>query len=255
MIEFKDRLAQVINNECNGSQKEFIERTGITQSGVSEYLSGKKKNPRREFFIKIQKAFPNISQSWLLSGEDPMYQTDNKRGKTDQKKYYSSNEYTHTLVYCPISASAGYMDLVGNYTENLPSLIFTKEFEDCDTAFDVAGDSMSPSFKSGDIVAGKRLYNFEYARPGEAYVLDYGDGFVIKRVYHSENPDYLRLVSTNETYTPYEILKNDIRGMWLIRGVLSTNIRLDNSNDSLLKLIHTQLLQTQSQLNKLLGNQ
>lgn len=76
MNDFKDRLSQLIFKEFGGSQKDFSAKTGISESSVSEYLSGKKLSPRRLFWEKLKNALPHISQEWLNTGHGNMYLAD-----------------------------------------------------------------------------------------------------------------------------------------------------------------------------------
>ena len=71
----RNRIIKLINEYCDGSQKRFVERTGINQGSVSQYVNGKN-SPSWENAEKIASAF-NIDVKWVMAvdaipdGADP----------------------------------------------------------------------------------------------------------------------------------------------------------------------------------------
>lgn len=51
------------------------------------------------------------------------------------------------------------------------------------TVICVSGNSMYPSFKDGDFVAGKIIYDYSDIEVGDVVIVDTGDKYLIKRVY------------------------------------------------------------------------
>ena len=61
----RNRIIKLINEYCEGSQRRFVERTGINQGSVSTYVNGKN-SPSWENAEKIAAAF-NIDVEWVMA--------------------------------------------------------------------------------------------------------------------------------------------------------------------------------------------
>jgi len=61
----RNRIIKLINEYCDGSQKRFVERTGINQGSVSQYVNGKN-SPSWDNAEKIAAAF-NIDVKWVMA--------------------------------------------------------------------------------------------------------------------------------------------------------------------------------------------
>ena len=59
----QSRIIKLINEYCEGSQKHFVEKTGINQGSVSTYVNGQN-TPSWENAEKIAAAF-NIDVKWV----------------------------------------------------------------------------------------------------------------------------------------------------------------------------------------------
>lgn len=61
------RIRSIIDNECEGSQKKFIDKTGLNKGSVSTYVNGKNV-PSWENAKKIADAF-NLDVSWVMASD------------------------------------------------------------------------------------------------------------------------------------------------------------------------------------------
>ena len=81
----RNRLIKLINEYCEGSQSRFVERTGINQGLVSQYVNGKN-SPSWETAVKIASAF-NIDVGWVMATDtlpdDAAPETDEEREVID----------------------------------------------------------------------------------------------------------------------------------------------------------------------------
>jgi transcriptional regulator with XRE-family HTH domain len=67
----KDRILQIMKDK--GLQAvSFADTIGVSPGTISHILNGRN-DPSKVTIDKILSAFPDISSSWLLSGEGPMY--------------------------------------------------------------------------------------------------------------------------------------------------------------------------------------
>ena len=64
-IIIRNRIIKLINEYCEGSQKRFVEKTGINQGSVSTYVNGQN-SPSWENAEKIAEAF-NVDVKWVMA--------------------------------------------------------------------------------------------------------------------------------------------------------------------------------------------
>lgn len=80
----QERIVQLINVRCNGSQQEFAEQTGLTKGSVSQYVNGRNE-PSRSTAEKIASAF-HVSADWVLGNSAGVSPTGEKKKKRDFEK-------------------------------------------------------------------------------------------------------------------------------------------------------------------------
>ena len=96
------------------------------------------------------------------------------------------------------------------------------EFKGCDFLIRIKGDSMSPRYASGDVVACKKVLETLFFQWGRVYVLyTKSQGIMIKRLQPSDKEDCIRCVSDNEKYAPFDVPKSDIVSLALVNGLVS----------------------------------
>ena len=129
------------------------------------------------------------------------------------------------VTYVPIEAQAGFLtgltqEYIGDFkTYNLPFLDGKDLF-----MIDAKGDSMYPTILSGDHLVIEQVVDLKILKYGRPHVIIAKDGIVIKRIHsHPSNKKYV-LKSDNSTYEPYEISKDDILSMWLVRDYKITSL-------------------------------
>lgn len=103
---------------------------------------------------------------------------------------------------------------IENYKE-----IHLPNFNDCEYAIDAFGDSMTPKIKSGQVVLIKQ-WKESFIDWGKIYLIVTKNGYrTIKYVMPSVNNDCITCVSENaESNPPFEIKKEDIHTMFLVKG-------------------------------------
>jgi predicted transcriptional regulator len=71
-------------NELRLNNNSFAEKIGVTPSGVGSIVNEKYK-PRHEFIEKVIEKIPNISETWLFTGEGEMFiEKDSKNNNKQQ---------------------------------------------------------------------------------------------------------------------------------------------------------------------------
>lgn len=75
-------------------------------------------------------------------------------------------------------------------------------------AMPVTGDSMEPTLPGGSFVFVDITHKIP--SPEDIYALDYGDGLMVKRVQMIPKSDKLMVISDNDHYQDYELLRDDV---------------------------------------------
>lgn len=149
---------------------------------------------------KILDAFPEIDLNWLVRG--------------DEEKARAG------VPLIPVDAVAGYG--VEAY-QDLPieDYYTVSEFKHADFLIRVSGDSMTPKYKSGDIVACRRVIGRNFWQWHTIYVIaTRSQGVLIKRVEESITPGCVTCVSENPAYRPFQVPLDEIVSVALVMGAI-----------------------------------
>ena len=126
-----------------------------------------------------------------------------------------------SLPLIPSEAFAGYGAVVYG---DLPieDYYTVNEFRDADFLIRVKGDSMSPKFNGGDIVACKKIKEMTFFQWNRIYVIyTESQGILIKRVMPSDDDSSITLVSDNKAYQPFNVPKSEISAIALVLGAIT----------------------------------
>ncbi|GAB2528137.1 S24 family peptidase [Rufibacter soli] len=192
--------------------------------------------PGADIVEKILDTFPSISAEWLLRGKGE--HVINDASITNESATTISNDFgmksdkrqeDQTIPLYNITAAAGLVSLF-NSSKNIIDYIKIPNLPKCDGAIHVAGDSMYPLLKNGDIVAFKQVADREGMFFGEMYVLDVlfpGDPdpiTTVKFVQKSEKgEEYIKLVSQNQYHAEKEIHWNQVKAIGLVKASIRIN--------------------------------
>lgn len=199
------------------SQKEIATQLGVTQGYVALMLNGKQPFGRAAA-KKWQEAF-GLNASWLMTGEGPMLV--GQEGAPERPLSLASHSDGGGIPLIPVEAMAGAFRGERTVLEYECERYIVPAFEGADFLVRVTGDSMVPTFRSGDIVACQRVpldnLFFQWNR---AYVLDTTQGAIIKRVRQAGDTGHILIVSDNAEYTPFELPREQLHGLALVRGLI-----------------------------------
>jgi repressor LexA len=141
---------------------------------------------------------------------------------TDSSQIVNEPEGEYGIPLIPLDAAAGFSS--GDDKAILHSDVdfySVPEFnKKADYLIRVSGSSMYPKYNSGDIVACKKLPLDTFFQWNKVYILDTIQGPLMKRVKRAQDKDFITLVSDNEKYDPFDILRTEIHSLALVIGVI-----------------------------------
>lgn len=201
------------------SKREFYANTGISR-GTLESKTGITEDVMTKFIA----TYPEVSIYWLITGRGSMIR---KNESATAVVSDDNSGYSNTPVRCksipliPQSAMAGILNgdnpQIMDYECDryvIPSL------SGADFLITVKGNSMSPTYSSGDLVACKKLKRDTFFQWNKTYVLDTDQGALIKRVQPGKDQEHITIVSDNKDYAPFELAVEHIYSIALVVGMI-----------------------------------
>ncbi len=208
------QILKTLISQYGGTQKVFASIIGTTQPTIANWMA---QNQIPEGGIaKICRALPEVSFEWLTGKEEMP-----RRGYQDTNYSVSDQLPVGVPYYSRMPASAGQLDMghedISVERISIPGL-------NVDAYFPVVGNSMDPTIQSGDIVGIKRLDSTGRIRPNDIYLIFTRDGErMLKRIKGiNGNDPYLTLYSDNPSYEPFQVLKEQICGVYKAVVVIRT---------------------------------
>ena len=205
--------------------KQFIDSEGIAVSafeksiGMSNASFGKSLRSGgaigTDKLENILSVYPNLSPNWLLTGEGAMLKGE------DLPVAHQTTSPKEGIPLIPLSAMAGALTGEQTVLEYECERYVVPAFNGADFLIPVKGNSMTPTYVSGDIVACQRVpmtdLFFQWNKP---YVLDTAQGTLIKRIKPGSDKDHVLIVSDNEQYDPFELPYSEIHAVAMVIGII-----------------------------------
>ena len=188
-----------------------------TKQRIYDIVTGKTKTLSADMISKIHLAYPEISESWLLTGEGDMLIQDSE--KAEEPSVDSSPQCQVPLI--PIAAQGGSLGEFASRLHEYDCEKVISPIKDVDMAICVSGDSMAPEYPSGCQILVKKINERAFIDWGRVYVLDTVNGAVIKKVLPSDSPDKVLCVSINPEYPPFEVHLEHINAFYRVMMMMS----------------------------------
>ncbi|MGM9774468.1 MAG: XRE family transcriptional regulator [Candidatus Egerieousia sp.] len=204
-----ESIEYVLKTNESVNKTVLAKELGISTSKFSEILSGRMK--AGPDMMAALSAKYNVSTDYLLTGTGDIIKSDNSQVEVVNRG----------IPLIPLEAFAGYSSVQYN---DIPIEEFYNivEFNESDFLIRVKGDSMSPKYHGGDIIACKLIRETLFFQWHRIYVIGTrSQGVMVKRVEESKQDGYIRLVSENKDYAPFEIPKSDISDIALVLGAIT----------------------------------
>jgi len=240
-------LDQLIEEGKVRSKRHFAIILDYHAQGISEMVAQRRDVPL-ELIEKAVKHF-KINATYLFTGQGAHFSdpsSEDLRIKnltilTDQK----GNE---RILHVPYPAQAGYGRLLDDpvFIQDLPSYTLPDPQFKSGTyrSFEIAGSSMEPNFRSGDIVIASFIeprYWEQAVKNDQVYVVVTKQDVVLKRLSNLlKTNKVLECISDNTEFHPFQVEAEDIREIWKARVKITAHIDQHTSNDAA-KSINEQL--------------
>lgn len=194
-----------------------------TQNNVSLIENGKCQPSAHQIDCLVDKIHAN--RNWIAYGDGDMFTV------SDIPQSYLTAEQIDKIIANshPQVTSVPYYDKpIGGISESRETTFIPKymidyaPFNDCTFYRPVYGESMSPKFKSGDVVACKRLSNKDYVMYGEAYLCIFRRNEetieTLRTLRICEDSSKISLVPLNPNYDSITIPKSTIEVLYIVKG-------------------------------------
>ena len=230
-----------------GNKRAFAKAVGISPTVVENIVGTRKGKPSYDVLEKVC-SNANISAEWLLFGKEKDKMSDmfnirkdltlssasydNYKDDKNTITTVFTKEKEHTLLQVPSNNNEGIpliplSAMAGAFTGDTSVMEYECEryvipaFKGADFLIQVKGDSMQPTYYSGDLVACERVpLNDIFFQWNKTYVLDTKQGPLIKRIMPGSDSEHILIVSDNNNYPPFELSKDQFYGVALVRGIV-----------------------------------
>ena len=219
-----DRV-KLIRKALGLTQEQLAQRLGVGKTALSMIETGKARLSSRNRNLLVQEL--NVNPDWLESGKGEMFNADPSLSASFGRGTEMAMPLQSVPLYS-IEATAGLVPLFEQQSSHTPiNYIHIPNLPKCDGAVYVAGDSMYPLLKSGDIVLYKQLHDLEDIFWGDMYLLSIdmdGEEFItVKYVQRSDREGYVRLVSQNQHHADKDVEIKRIRAIALVKASIRMN--------------------------------
>lgn len=248
-MTINEKFELIIKILFGGNKRAFAHAIGISPTVVENVVGARKGKPSFDVLVKVC-ANANISAEWLLLGTGDNFKevflfrkdliltsppgdesstgpvmTTFITGEREDNSVSREEEPTKLLKELPLIPlnDIGQFALIDEDYSNKYDCFYFPESEVRDASFLIRmpGDSMQPYYYPGDILSCKNLSTSDiFFQWGRVYAIETSQGTLVKRVEPGSTEEYIKLVSENERYKPFEISKHSISKIALILGFL-----------------------------------
>ena len=231
---------------------EFIKNQGLTISefeksiGASDGLLRRaiknKTDINSKWIVFISEKYPNLNLDWLIRFEGKMLRdiihATNCAPTVPENGTKSSyvvreviepvlpkikkREKESSIPLIPLYAMAGNFPGESEVQEYDCTTYSIPDLKGADFMIQVKGNSMQPTYNSGDIVACRRINNIKdsYFHWNRVYVLDTDQGPIMKRIKPGTDQDSITIVSDNPDFEPFQLHLSQIYRLALVLGCI-----------------------------------
>ena len=224
MCKILSRFEEISKHE--GITIGALEKKIGASKGVLSRAIAKGTDIQAKWIEALVENYPQYSAEWILTGMGDMLRpthsvNNNQATKFDKSTTLIPTEGNTGIPLIPFSAMAGALRGEITALEYECEHYVVPTFRNADFLIPVSGDSMLPTYKSGDTVACQRIslssIFFQWNRP---YVLDTAQGAIIKRIKPGSDKQHILIVSDNPKYDPFELPLSEVYSVGLVIGLI-----------------------------------
>ncbi|MFM1879014.1 MAG: hypothetical protein RLZZ241_1880 [Bacteroidota bacterium] len=238
-----------IRRDLGFTQAEFAEKLGIPQT-TADIERGRTKLSGK-VVVELLKQF-RINPLWLFGDSNHKY-LETSNVPVLPKVITVDNADKENIVLVNAKAAAGYPQNIQDtsWYRQLPAFdLPIPQFRNATyRGFQVEGESMLPSLRSGDWVLGKAVDSWQEVSPNRIYVVVLQDAVMVKKIEKLPGTGLFRLISLNDSYQPYEVSEQQLQEVWEVSSKLTFGIET-NSDSNLLKQLQESMDELKMRLSK-----
>lgn len=196
---------------------EFYKVSGVTR-GILQQNNGISEDNIARFLAYAT----DINVEWLITGKGNMLKNAETNVRTEAAPAHTAPKNSKEgIPLIPLSAMAGVFTGDTTIMEYECERYIIPAFKGADFLIQVKGDSMLPTYRSGDLVACQRVPLSDlFFQWNKTYVLDTKQGPLIKRVRRGSDNDHVLIVSDNTEYDSFQLAKSQFYGVALVLGLV-----------------------------------
>ncbi|MCI1292416.1 MAG: XRE family transcriptional regulator [Prevotella sp.] len=184
----------------------------------------------------ILRVYSDLSPTWLFTGNGDMIEKHKFHKVFPQNETYDQDGFISepapitsynikSIPLVPLNTMTGVLASQQTIMKLKCEQYVIPAFSGADFLITVKGPSMLPAFRSGDIVACKRIpLDDLFFQWNNVYVLDTKQGAIIKRVKPGHDKRHILIVSDDPDYDPFELSYNDITSIALVVGGIRSTL-------------------------------
>lgn len=229
-----------IRESLNLTQTEFAALLGV-KSSTADLERGKTRITGK-VVAELMRLY-QINPLWLYGESKQQYLPLPETLSTLPKVIQVNQEEEEQILMVNQRASAGYPQNIHDtgWYEQLPAFNFPlPAFRNATyRGFQVEGDSMFPTFYSGDWVLAKAVSSLNEATNHKIYVVVTRDSVVVKKLNKIVSKNFIELISLNKEYAPFTLPVSEIQELWEVTSKLTFSLDENLQNSMLTQLQHS----------------
>ncbi len=239
-------MEQLISDHKVRSRRQFAIALGYHPQGISE-MTAQRRDVPLELIEKAVHLFL-FNATYLFTGKGPPFLSPTQEHDihVHQLTIATDEKGNERIIHVPVAAQAGYGGFHDDpvFISELPSYQLPDPQFRSGTyrSFEIAGSSMEPTFRTGDIVIASYVeprYWTQAIRNGQILVIVTQQNVVIKRVLNKlKSEQVLECCSDNPEFQPYIVPGAQIREVWRVRMRMTTHMDADSPSLSPFEISH-----------------
>ena len=208
--------------------------TLIGQSDKYVYNPQKPDKKKSTMSLKFYRNFYliGLNKDWYLEGTGEMLSTKETKNIVSEPFIEFKPNFNHQNIgvpYYELDVTGSILETFSDSPEKPEFYVDFRPFNDCIAYFPIYGDSMYPMYQSGEIVAVKKIDNFDILLWGETHLIitnsEANNYRTIKQIFQHPEDDKIILRAYNTAFPGDTVVKKEyILGIYIIKGKISKNM-------------------------------